>query len=99
MKMAFLVCNEVYYPRLLSILNNLGIDYYTRWDKVTGKGHGTEPHLGTRSFPGHNSVLMIAFREEDSLEKLIVQIVETNKEIHRADDKIRLFQVPMERIV
>jgi hypothetical protein len=99
MKIAFLVCNEVYYPRLLSILGTLGIDYYTRWDQVTGKGHGTEPHLGTRSFPGHNSVLMIAFREEDSLEKLVVEIVSANKEIHRADDKIRLFQVPLERIV
>ena len=99
MKIAFLVCNEVYYPRLLSVLGELGIDYYTRWDKVTGKGHGTEPHLGTRSFPGNNSVLMIAFHEEDPLEKLIEGIVATNKDIQRADDKIRLFQVPLERIV
>lgn len=99
MKMAFLVCNEVYYPRLLSILGELGIDYYTRWDKVTGKGHGTEPHLGTRSFPGHNSALMIAFREEASLERLVGRIVDTNKEIQRSDDKIRLFQMPLERIV
>jgi hypothetical protein len=99
MKIAFLVCNEVYYPRLLTILGELGIDYYTRWDKVTGKGHGTEPHLGTRSFPGHNSVLMIAFREEGTLEKLVENIVDANKEIQRADDKLRLFQVPLERIV
>ena len=99
MKIAFLICNEVFSPRLLSVLGEVGIDYYTRWDKVTGKGHGTEPHLGTRSFPGNNSVLMIAFREEDSLERLIEGIAATNKEIQRADDKIRLFQVPLERIV
>ncbi len=99
MKIAFLVCNEVYYPRLLSMLGELGIDYYTRWERTTGRGHGTEPHLGTRSFPGYNSVLMIAFREEDSLEKLVNGIVGVNAEIHRADDKIRLFQVPLERIV
>jgi len=99
MKIAIVVCNEVYYPRLLTILGNLGIDYYTRWDKVTGKGHGTEPHLGTRSFPGHNSVVMIAFKEEELVEKLIAEIVAANKEILRADDKIRLFQVPLEKIV
>ena len=99
MKIAFTACNDVYTPRLMLVLQTLGIDYYTRWDHATGKGHGTEPHLGTRSFPGHNSVLMIAFREEDSLEKLIVEIVSANKEIQRADDKIRLFQVPLERIV
>ena len=99
MKIAFLVCNEVFYPRLLAMLGEVGIDYYTRWEKTTGKGHETEPHLGTRSFPGYNSVLMIAFREEDSLQKLIDSIIALNKEIHRPDDKIRLFQVPLEHIV
>jgi hypothetical protein len=99
MKIAFLVCNEVYYGRLLSILGELGIDYYTRWEKVTGKGHDTEPHLGTRSFPGYNSVLMIAFREEDLLERLVDRIVDANKEILRPDDKMRMFQVPLERII
>ena len=99
MKIAFTVCNDVYTPRLMEVLVKLGIDYYTRWDMVTGKGHGTEPHLGTRSFPGHNTVLMIAIREEEVLAKLIAGIEDTNTEIHRADDKIRLFQVPLERIV
>ena len=99
MKIAFLVCNEVYYPRVLSLLAELGIDYYTRWDKVTGKGHGTEPHLGTRSFPGYNSVSMIAFRDQDTLEHLVERILDTNKEILREDDKIRLFQIPLERFV
>jgi hypothetical protein len=99
MKIAFLVCNDVYVPRVLKLLGDLNIDYYTRWDRVTGKGHGTEAHLGTRSFPGFNAVLMIAFREESLLEQLIAEIVEANKEILRADDKIRLFQVPLEKIV
>jgi len=99
MKIAFLVCNDVYVPRVLKLLGDLNIDYYTRWDRVTGKGHGTEAHLGTRSFPGFNAVLMIAFREEALLEQLIAEIVEANKEILRADDKIRLFQVPLEKIV
>lgn len=99
MKIAFVICNDVYVPRVLKLLGELRIDYYTRWDRVTGKGHGTEPHLGTRSFPGFNAVLMIAFQEEQLLEKLIADILEANKEIPRADDKIRLFQVPLEKIV
>jgi hypothetical protein len=99
MKIAFTVCNDVYAPRLMAALGRLGIDYYTRWDHATGKGHGTEPHLGTRSFPGFNSVLMIGFDNDLTLEQLIAEIHEVNKEILRADDKIRLFQVPLERIV
>ncbi len=99
MKIVFTVCNDVYAPRLMELLGRLGIDYYTRWDQTTGKGHGTEPHLGTRSFPGHNAVLMIAIREEEILERLIGGIEVTNAQILRPDDKIRLFQVPLERIV
>jgi hypothetical protein len=99
MKIAFTVCNDVYAPRLMDVLAKLGIDYYTRWDQVTGKGHGTEPHLGTRSFPGHNTVLMIAIKEEAVLEQLVGGIEEANTHILRADDKIRLFQLPLERIV
>jgi len=99
MKIAFVVNNEVYTPRVMEILNSLGIDYYTRWEEVKGKGHGTEAHLGTRSFPGTNSVQMIAFQEESHLEKLIVAIRKANEQISRPDDRIRLFQIPLDRIV
>jgi nitrogen regulatory protein PII len=99
MKMAFVVCNEVYTARVMEILEKIGIDYYTRWEQVKGKGHGTEAHLGTRSFPGVNTMLMIAFTDQPALETLIENINETNKGIARPDDRIRLFQVPLERIV
>ncbi len=99
MKIAFLVCNEVYISRVESLLQTCAIDYYTRWEQAKGKGHGTEPHLGTRSFPGTNVVFMIAFQDEKVLEALVQEIKNANDHIPRADDKIRLFQVPLERIV
>jgi hypothetical protein len=99
MKVAFVVNNEVYTPRVMEMLQGLGVDFFTQWEKVKGKGHGTEPHLGTRSFPGLNSVLMIAFEDENLLAKVIEEITLANKQIHRSDDRIRLFQVPLERIV
>lgn len=85
--------------RIMSILTRTGIDYYTCWEHVKGKGHETEPHLGTRSFPGMNAVLMIALPEKSTLDKLIEAIEEENKGILKPDDRIRLFQVPLERIV
>jgi hypothetical protein len=51
MKLAFIVHNEFQSPRVMEILRAAGIDYYTRWENVKGKGHGTEPHLGSGSFP------------------------------------------------
>jgi Nitrogen regulatory protein P-II len=99
MKLLYVISNEIYMPRVMEILKKLEIDYYTEWDEVKGKGHGTDPHLGTRSFPSMNSVLMIAFDDETIVEKLVDEIVEANSGILKPDDRIRMFQVPLERIV
>jgi len=99
MKMAFVVHNEHFTPQVLHLLKDAGIDYYTRWDHAQGKGHGTEPHLGTGSYASMNAVLMIAFPDETALEDLITRIIEANNKIPRPDDHIRLFQLPLERMV
>ncbi|MBI4192097.1 MAG: hypothetical protein HY525_16350 [Betaproteobacteria bacterium] len=99
MKIAFVVHNELFTPRVMELLDAAGIDYYTRWESVTGKGRGTEAHLGKGGTPSTNSALMIAFQEEAPLEALIKIITASNAAIKRPDDKIRLFQLPLERIV
>ena len=99
MKMALIVCNSFFMDRVKAILKETGIDYYTSWDKATGKGHGTEPHLGAGKYASTNSVTMVAFDEEAPLEALIRAIESANGEIPRAADRIRLFQLPLERIV
>lgn len=99
MKMALVVCNSYFMDRVMKILKENGIDYFTSWDKATGKGHGTEPHLGSGAYGSTNSVTMIAFEDDAPLEALIRSIQEANQEIQRAADHIRLFQLPLERIV
>jgi hypothetical protein len=99
MKMALVVHNEFFTPRVMQLLKDSGIDYYTRWDHATGKGHGTDPHTGSGSFGSTNAVLMIGFHEDGPLEDLITRIAAANQEITRPDDKVRLFQMPLERII
>ena len=99
MKLAFIVHNEYFTPRVMKLLQDTGIDYYTRWDRAQGKGSGTEPHLGWGGFGSTNAVLMIAFQNESVLEGLVRRIREANAEITRTDDKVRLFQVPLDLIV
>lgn len=99
MKLAFIVHNEYFTPRVMQLLKDAGIDYYTRWDRVTGKGQGTDPHVGSGSYASTNAVMMIGFREEAPLEELIRRITVANQEITRADDRIRLFQLPLDRLV
>lgn len=99
MKMAFLVHNEYLTPRVMQLLQESGIDYYTRWEGAQGKGAGTDPHLGRGGYPSTNSVMMIAFEDEAPLQALIDRIAALNAGIKRADDRVRLFQVPLERII
>ena len=99
MKMALVVCNTFFMDRVMKLLKANDIDYFTRWDNAKGKGHGTEPHLGSGAHASTNSVTMIAFEEGAPLEALIRGIGVANLEIQRAADRIRLFQLPLERIV
>lgn len=99
MKIAFIVHNEFMGERVMQLLADSGIDYYTRWEHVQGKGHGTEPHIGSGRFVTMNTMMMIGFRETEPLETLIGKIVAVNDDIERPDDKIRLFQLPLEKMV
>ena len=97
--MALVVCNSYFMDRVTLILKENEIDYFTSWDKATGKGHGTEPHLGTGAYSSTNTVTMIGFENDAPLEALIRAINIENQAIMRAADRIRLFQLPLERIV
>ena len=99
MKLTFLVYHDILDDRITKALDELNIDYYTRWEDVKGKGHQTDAHLGNRPFPGYNNVRMIAFINESILSQLINKIENLNELVEKDDDKIRLFQVPLERIV
>jgi hypothetical protein len=99
MKFAFIVYHDVLDQRISNILSEIKIDYYTQWEEVKGKGHLTDAHLGTRPFPGYNFVRMIAFDEESKLQLLIEKLMEFNKSVERKDDQIRLFQLPLEKII
>ena len=91
--------NDLFTARVMQLLDAAGIDYYTRWDHATGKGHGTEPHLGRGTYSSTNAVMMIAFQDEAPLEALVQAITKANSEIKRPADRIRLFQLPLDRMV
>ncbi len=91
----FVVYNELFDSRVMQLLRRAGIDYYTRWGHATGKGRGTEPHLGQGAYGSTNAVLMIAFQEEAPLQALIDAIKSVNADTPRADDRIRVFKVPL----
>lgn len=99
MKLAFVIYHDILDDRVSKALSELNIDFYTEWEDVKGKGHNTDAHLGNRPYPGYNIVRMIAFAADDLSESLTSKIKELNEVIERDDDKIRMFLVPLEKIV
>ncbi len=99
MKIMFIVYHDILEDRVSSLLNKLNIDYYTEWENVKGKGHSSDAHLGTRTFPGYNIVRMVAFQNEELVEEFTTGIDDLNKIALREDDRIRVFQIPLERII
>ena len=98
-KMTLIVCNSFFTDRLMEILKDNGIDYFTSWDNARGKGRGTQAHRGSGSAPSTTSVTMIAFEDDAPLEALIRSIHAANGEIQRREDHFRLFQLPLEKII
>lgn len=99
MKMAFIVYRDIFEDRVSAILEKAGVDFFTEWENVKGKGHKTIPHLGTRAYPGYNNVRMIAFEDECQLDKLTELLTEMNAGITMKDDLARMFQIPLEKII
>ena len=62
MKIAFLVYYDVLEDRIISILDDLKIDNFVEWENVLGKTHGVPAHLGTRTYPGHDTVRLLPFQ-------------------------------------
>lgn len=99
MKIAFLVYHDVLDDRIINFLDELKIDSYVKWEEVLGKSHNAQAHLGTRTFPGHDSVRLVPFENEENLSQLISAIQVFNKQVSKKDDEIRLYLLPLERII
>ncbi|MDY7037046.1 MAG: hypothetical protein SV375_12900 [Thermodesulfobacteriota bacterium] len=64
MKMVFLSYSGGLEEVVMEALTDLGIEYYTKWRGVLGRGKTSGPHLGTHVWPKTNSFLAVAVEEE-----------------------------------
>lgn len=95
MKMVFIMYNIAINEEVMQVLKEVGIGEYTRWEKATGCGKTSGPHLGNHIWPAVNSVLAVVL-EDDKKDKLIVQIKELRKRLGR--EGIKAFVLPVEEI-
>lgn len=95
MKLVFLVYNAAIDEDVMEALESLGIEEYTKWPRLTGKGKSSGPHLDSATWPGVNSALLIATDNDKALSLL--------KEVRSLKEKlthegIKAFLLPLEEI-
>jgi hypothetical protein len=66
MKLAFIICGKAIDQDVTEVLEALGLQSYTKWREVVGKGKASGPHLGDHIWPGVNSMLMLALQDEQA---------------------------------
>ena len=94
-KMIFIMYNIAINDEVIQILKSLEIEGYTRWEKATGCGKTSGPHLGTNVWPAVNSVLAVAV-EDDKKNRLIEEIKKMRQKLGK--EGIKAFVLPLEEI-
>ena len=95
MKMIFIIYNIAINDEVMQILKEVGIESYTRWERVTGFGKISGAHMGSHVWPAVNSVLAVA-AEDDKKDKLIEKIKEARKKLGK--EGLKAFILPMEEM-
>ena len=96
MKLVIICYNVAIHEEALEILKEVGIQSYTKFEKVQGVGKLSGPHLGTHIWPAINSVMIIAL-EDEKKDKLIERIKELRKKLGK--EGVKAFVLPVEEIV
>lgn len=93
MKMVMIIYNEAIDEEVLEFLQACCIEYFTKWQKVLGKGQASEPHLDTNVWPGVNNVCMTVL-EDKKVPAILSKVKELRARL--GTEGIKAFVLPVE---
>ncbi len=96
MKMVMVVYNEAIDEEVLSSLESSGMEFFTKWPRVLGKGRLSEPHLDTNVWPGVNNVCMTVV-DEKKLLLVLAKVKELRARLGK--EGIKAFVLPVEESI
>jgi nitrogen regulatory protein PII len=70
MKMVMISYNSAINSEVMGVLDKCGVENFTKWTQVHGRGRMSGPHFGDEIWPGENSVIFTAI-ENEKLEHLL----------------------------
>ena len=95
MKLVVIAYNEALDGEVEGILEQCGVEGYTKWTKVYGKGKASGPHLGTHVWPKANNVLA-AFTDEETAGRLMEAVRGLRERLAR--EGVKAFVIPCEEV-
>lgn len=94
MKMLFVIYASAIESEVTALVEEAGIDGYTRWEKVQGMGGG-EKRYGSKTWPGTNTMRLIA-DEETKVNSFIDRLKELRDSFAKPP-ALKIFVLPIER--
>jgi len=94
MKLVLIAYNEALDQEVGELLSRNGVEGFTKWTKVYGKGRSSGPHLGTHVWPKANNVLAVV-AEDDTAEKLLEGVRELRT--YLSSEGVKAFVVNVEQ--
>ena len=65
MKLLFITYDADLDDAVMEMLDSLGVNGFTKWDRVLGKGKNSEPKLDTSVWPGFNCAVAVVISDDD----------------------------------
>ncbi|MCK4649335.1 hypothetical protein KAT51_07410 [bacterium] len=98
MKMVLIVYNAAISEEVMEALQEIGVENYTKWDRVLGKGPISGPHFDSDVWPGVNSMLAIAV-EDEKKDEIMIKVRELKSKESLRKEGIRAFILPLEEMI
>ncbi len=98
MKMVLIVYNAAIEEEMMEALQEIGVENYTKWDRVLGKGPISGPHFDSDVWPGVNSMLAIAV-EDEKKDRIMAKVRELKSKESIAKEGIGAFVLPLEEMI
>lgn len=98
MKMVLLLYNQAIDEEVMEALKEIGIENYTKWDRVLGRGKTSGSHFDSDVWPGVNSMLAIAV-EDEKKDKIMAKVRELKSKEALRREGIGAFVLPLEEMI
>ncbi len=96
MKLVLIAYNEAIDDEVMEQLNAVGIEGYTKWTEVLGKGQASGPHLLSHVWPKGNNALLVV--TDDASAKRLLEAIRGLKQT-AAKEGVKAFLLPVEEVI